>query len=359
MELKRWQRIALKIALSLASTFVALLLAEGLFRLFADKPVLRGAWYLGTSYRILDDDTIVLRPELADPATYAHRPDRPTVVFLGDSFTEGFPFFGDEYFKHAYVGQIARALSDANVINAGQGETGTDQQVRIFEKYILPNVKPTIVVWQLYTNDIHENLNYAAFTVNDAGDALVPLDGSKHWVHTRQAIYDKAPLPKSIKHGSYLFTSLLRATERRPSIPSRYDEHWDRWSLDKIRLELARMQAHAKTHGFTLIPFVIMPGAALAARTDPAWTYNGNTQWFKGIRDVLATTPTFVDTEPTTEDLARAMQQFGVDTIYMGDDDLAPAGDKHLNAAGHWLLVQKLLPAIRAALPPPPPAPSP
>jgi hypothetical protein len=343
----RWRGIAIRVGLVLASTVIALLLAELLFRIVADKPQLRGGWFLGTSHRALDDDTIVIAPRLALPETYAHRPGVPVIVFLGDSFTEGYPLRGDD-FRKVYVERIRTALGvaqvDVDVIAVGQGETGTDQQIRLFEKYVLPNVTPTIVVWELYTNDIHENLNYATFAI-DERDQLVALSARDHWVHRRQAIYDGAPLPEAALRWSYLFTAILRAYETTPTIPARYHGDWERWSLDKIRLGVERVRALAATHRFTLHPIILTPGAVIEARTDPAWKDHNVYRWYGMIRAVLAVVPGFVDVELSPADVARAGGP-----IYLGPEDAAPPGDRHYTEHGHALLAEKLLPVLRADL---------
>ncbi len=125
---------------------------------------------------------------------------------LGDSFTEGYPVYNGKTYPDVLRGLLSNAECRINVINAGQGDTGTDQQLKMFTRYILPRLKPDVVIWSIYPNDIMDNVEKAVYTVSD-NNKFVPLDGPKSWLSIRQFIYDNFPLPAPVKKEATSSTS--------------------------------------------------------------------------------------------------------------------------------------------------------
>lgn len=361
----RWKGILIRIGLVLGSTLITLLMAECAMRTFTSKPQLVGGWWMGKKdWRVLDDDLIVVKPKLTRREHYRHREGAFVIVALGDSFTEGYPYnvrAPEKVVTNVLQSMLRKAGRNVDVINVGLGDSGTDQQMRLFKKYVLPNVRPNLVLWQLYTNDITDNMVYAAYDISLAGPApaLVELDAKKHWIHRRQRIYDWAPLPRSVKDGSYLFQMMLRAFEATQPLPTAYGKNRYKWSLDKIDLQMRHMQELSRKHGFRFHAFLCMPGAVFYHLTGrpriPGGSWkNHSAFWpFEVLRNMIGRLPSFINVDFNPDDLLLVKRRFG-DTytgdLFSGDEDPGtPVGSKHYNEFGYWLLAKKLADALLAA----------
>lgn len=84
--------------------------------------------------------------------TLEHTVKQKTIFFIGDSFTEG---HGIENIEDRYSDIIRKNLPDYNVYNLGLNGIGTKKERDLLT---LAPVKPDIVFWQYFSNDIDELL---------------------------------------------------------------------------------------------------------------------------------------------------------------------------------------------------------
>ena len=125
-------------------------------------PQLSSAWILGHKDRVLDRDILNISRKFIEEdyySAYLERESDQLIIALGDSFTDGYPVARCPGRRppcphdDSYPGILEQLLSqkgqDVSVVRAGMTDTGPDQQLRLFKKYILPTFKPKIVVWQL------------------------------------------------------------------------------------------------------------------------------------------------------------------------------------------------------------------
>lgn len=221
------RRLLVALGLVLGSTLLICGLLEIGMRLAGWNPDLQCEWMLGNPQLVLDADVIIIPRCLLDPTFYAP-PAAPLILTIGDSFTQGFPVRP----QHAYPAVLQRLLAArgvaAEVRNAGMGDSGPDQQLRLLVTRLLPKLRPAVVVWQLFANDVWDNLTKSVYRLRD--DHLVPVSGARHWLAVRQRVFDWTPLPRTIKRKSRLFQLLLHRFERseRPPIDP------VQWSLAKL-----------------------------------------------------------------------------------------------------------------------------
>jgi lysophospholipase L1-like esterase len=96
-------------------------------------------------------------------------PAAPNVLFLGDSFTEGYGVSDGEEFPQL----VARALGRrAQVINAGVGDTGTGYALRLLESGRLPGSPRTVLVYQVCGNDFADNARQGLFSLDSEGQLV-------------------------------------------------------------------------------------------------------------------------------------------------------------------------------------------
>jgi hypothetical protein len=189
---------ALLCAAALAS---ALLVAEAALRPWPVE--LAVVWLLGRNESVMDEEVLFLKPYQRDPATYALDAGLPVVIALGDSFTAAYPVADDAAYTVHLSARLAEKGIEASVVNVGEGDTGPDQQLRVFEHYVLPNARPDVVVWQMYPNDVWDNRTKALYEIRDG--RLAPLDARRNWLFVRQRIFELTPLPAAVKRESRLY----------------------------------------------------------------------------------------------------------------------------------------------------------
>lgn len=110
-------------------------------------------------------DQYGFRPDYRDNA----EPAREKILLVGDSFTYG---HGVSLFA-AYPTILEKNLSakgyDINVINAGVPGYGPDQMYNQLIE-LLPQVKPSIVIWNLYQNDLSDANYYCLYDFDTQGN---------------------------------------------------------------------------------------------------------------------------------------------------------------------------------------------
>ena len=79
--------------------------------------------------------------------------NRPRILFLGDSFTQGYAADAGR----AYVELIKRRLPQAVIWNAAMSGEGTNQAVGTFGR-LAPQMQPDLTIYGLYMNDFDDNL---------------------------------------------------------------------------------------------------------------------------------------------------------------------------------------------------------
>ena len=257
---RHWQKGLLSVLVPLLSCVVSLVVLELGLRIVGYRPVLENAWYLKAQRYVTNKDIVMIEKEMLSEEFYQAPPEKTKIVTLGDSFTDGYPVSS----KYAYPVVLERLLAkkgwDVHLTNAGIGNSGTDQQLRLFKQYILPKLNPDIVVWAFYPNDIWDNVTSSTYTISP-DHQLVPVSATTHWLYRRQSLYRLFPFPEGLKKHSCLFHLLLKSTEglRNPPVPERYNSHPELWGLKKISLAIEEMNTLAVSHNFQMYYVLIAP----------------------------------------------------------------------------------------------------
>lgn len=93
------------------------------------------------------------------------------VVFIGDSFTEGYGVGDDEAFPARIRAALTSRSVNVPVLNTGMGNNGNGSWIKFFE-YDAAKFRPRLVVFQVMANDFDDNLRERLFQL----DALGGLD---------------------------------------------------------------------------------------------------------------------------------------------------------------------------------------
>jgi lysophospholipase L1-like esterase len=283
---------------------------------------------LKSEFLTLDDEVIIVPRILLAPELYQHAPGVPVVVTIGDSFTAGFPVEPSDAYPAVLERWLAERGHTARVVPAGMGDAGPDQQLRLLKTRILPRVRPAIVVWQLYANDLWDNIGKAVYALD--GGTLVPLDPTTHWITVRQHLFGAMPV-RWIRSRSYAFHLLLKATEARArrAVPEGVDER--EWALDKLRAGLAELDRLSATHGFrTYVALVVPETLYLAARDPERW----RDHWTAIEHGKLATV-----VGSRRDHIAVWLGAAYADEVFAGDGrDTTAIGDRHFNERGYAMM---------------------
>lgn len=345
---------ALTALLTLVSCALTALIAEGALRLAGHKPVPENAWYLATPTQVPDRYCITIRPELLRKDTYRCLPGAEQVVALGDSFTEGAFVDRSLSYPSALAGILRDAGKSAVVINAGVGDTGPDQQLSLFKNRVLARTVPDIVIWQFYPNDVWDNVNYPVYTVSREG-ALIPRSGMLHWRFINKVISASIPLPDPVKEKSYLLNSVIKTVENLTAtrVPAEYRADPRLWSRRKLELEAAEMNKLSQAYGFKVYFVLIapqawyLPGAGNGRSAEAAMTLSS----YESLRGLLKGQEHYIEVEFTRRDLTALRERFpgrdfsgplGSELFSPAALDHNPAGDRHFNKYGYWLMARKI-----------------
>lgn len=93
---------------------------------------------------------------------------RSVVMCLGDSFTQGYPVDP----SHSYPAVLEELLPQCCVVNLGIGDSGPDRQLAYFQRWVLPRLKPQLVIWALYANDVRDNVRTAVQDIDPKGQLV-------------------------------------------------------------------------------------------------------------------------------------------------------------------------------------------
>lgn len=129
-------------------------------------------------------------PEPAKPVTDG-------VVFVGDSFTEGYGVQDNETFPALIRAGLQNRGVSLPVLNTGMGNNGNGRWVKFFD-HDATKLRPRIVVFQVMANDFDDNLNEHLFQL-DGNGALRELPiGSPSLARKIETLVDDTPgLPYS------------------------------------------------------------------------------------------------------------------------------------------------------------------
>ena len=256
-----FEKLLLNVGLVVLGLLAGIITVEVTLRLANYNPQISTDWQLEPSRRVLDTDLIMTHPKFFHPEYYSDTNDNLTIIALGDSFTIGYEMSRKESYPRLLKRFLKDSLESVIVFNAGVGDTGTDQQLRLFKKFFLPNVKTDIVIWQFHRNDIYNNIVYPNYKIS-ADNTLIPLDARYNWAYQRLQLYSLIPLPHTLKEHSYIVNALMHFYEGRKhdQVPENYDmDRLKQYGIDKVQLAIEEMERLSRKHSFTVYYVLIMP----------------------------------------------------------------------------------------------------
>lgn len=182
--MNRTKHLIATLLLSLCSVGVALLMAEGVLRMtslvrnvgpsFSEFDPVYGK-HLRRNFsatRITPEFTMrITTNSLGFRGAEPKGPLTGGMLFIGDSYTEGYGVNDDE----TYTALIAAHRPNVPVINAGIGNTGNGRWLRFLDREA-PALKPRTVVFQMTGNDFGDNLREHLYRLDPNTAKLTAFD---------------------------------------------------------------------------------------------------------------------------------------------------------------------------------------
>ena len=335
--------MTMRFIVAVLASAVACLAAEALLHATTSRPKIVSEWSLGKP-RWSDRELIFSPPTFRRPRHYIVDRERQTIVTLGDSFTKGYPVAQKVNYPSLLRERLAADGNPTNVVDVGMGDTGTDQQLRLFERDVIPRVDPDIVVWQLYPNDEWDNLIKPIYEIRN--DALVQRDVTNDWFYVRGQLYRRVPLRSWLTESSYLFRHLLKMAERwqGSAVQEAFAEKPWLWGFEKVRLALVRMKSLAQAHDFRLYFVLVAPQALYFSRETRSPESDRFMRGYDRLFELSSSEPTFIDARFHEFDDRGPAEEIFVD----GSRDLSAPGGRHFNEAGYRRLADLVYARLRS-----------
>lgn len=327
-----------KFILSFISLITGLLCLELSLHLLKWKPYLRDEWMLKSVHHLPNDNLLFFSDSINEILSRETIDDQRTVIFLGDSFTEGFPVVSVDSYPNKLAAVLHGQGYDINPVNAGVGAYAPDQEYKLFKDYLLPRFKPSLVIWQFYSNDLWDNIFNSLYSSKD-GD-LVEIKTSTHRLNLRSQMYPNLPSSQALlensrllRVGFYLLEKIwvYQLLDRTDPIS---------WSTEKIDLEISKMNQLAASYGFKVIYVLVAPQAKyLIEDRDDQPQSNYPLQEHNLLRELLSRQTNFVDLY--FKNFSELLLSRDINDYYVNDgSDGQPVGDRHFNALGYELMAK-------------------
>lgn len=267
------------------------------------------------------------------------------ILMIGDSFTYG----GEVAHLSSYPAILERKLLDSwrnvNVINAGVPGYGPDQQL-MYLLELLPEIKPDLVIWNLYENDITDANYYCIF--NERDGELLQLPSWKNNVYRQGYFVNvfpwlvvRQPISKIVAHavgfpiGGDGTLPIATAGCTQKVTPQRLEELGK-----KVNIILHRASDAAKA-GDAQIEFVLMPTQQSFLGQD------GDPSELEKV-ELIYQLPIFDDTPllDLTDHFNQLSEAEGKDVfheLYLSAKEEPGAFSRHLNPAGNEYAAQQVI----------------
>jgi hypothetical protein len=262
----KWLGRAALVFVSIASV---LALAEGLLRYVGAAQVGLETWHTRLLYRPDPDLIFSLRPnasqrtageefvEIASTNAIGLRGGellelgaRPRILILGDSQTFGHGVRDEAPYPRRLQEFFEAQGQAVEVINAGMQGFGSDQSYKLFNQR-LRGLRPDLVIFAHYWNDIYDNLSKALYLIED--DRLVELDATGHPIYRLGRIHEALPTPiLELRLTRVLFAVLLSVGNVWLTPPD-YENRPERWGRKKLFMQLKELDRMGREDGFRLM----------------------------------------------------------------------------------------------------------
>jgi lysophospholipase L1-like esterase len=94
------------------------------------------------------------------------------ILFVGDSFTEGYGVDDGDEFPQLVGRQLSNQAVRAEIVNEGIGDTGTGRALRLVRAYVAKAPRTSALVYQFSMNDFDDNVRDGFFHLDSNGSLV-------------------------------------------------------------------------------------------------------------------------------------------------------------------------------------------
>lgn len=320
-------------------------------------------WILRDQDWTIDPDLIFARKAvLTEIERVATRSSTvPLVLAIGDSFTAGAPFPDEKSFTAQLQRSLAQESIDIDVLNTGASGYNPDQELMVLNKVLQKGIRPKVVVWSFYINDLYEGGQWSLYTI-DTNGKLASLSGTNNFIFQRQKFFEAVPLPRIVKENSALMTAVLHFYSAKigQELPRQLLEPAANrdWVAQKIQLEIQAANQLAKQYGFTMIFVMIHPQSTyFAPELQKQLGSDGDIADVATLTQILSQEKHFIPLQFNTliESGAYTLEQLrcidrGLVYFATFEQEGFPPGQHHFNELGYALYGEIVKEKIRPLL---------
>ena len=248
-----------------------------------------------------------------------------SVLFIGDSFTEGFGVGDDDTFARATERALRRHGVRARSLNAGHRGFGAAQELKVLRRMLARLPVDAVVVQSFPMNDPSDNVAYGGFGISEG--RLVEHDSPQAPLSVR--------LSKAVSE-SWLWNSYAVRLVNNALMPHGPAP----WNSDtSLELELALLREIIAAVGSRPLVVLVIP-TKLAQQVRPEWQLSSNQ----------------VDEVRRLDEVRRFMKETGVAWIDAGDviadleADAAKSDGAHFSRAGNVLIGEAIAQRLQPSL---------
>ena len=260
------------------------------------------------------------------------------ILFLGDSFTMAPWTNYGESFPSIFSNKLAKSLNICVVqYRLASPGSGTDQQLAVFQD-IVTKLKPNIVIWQFFNNDIFDNIQQALFDVSD--HKLIRRSIKNNFEYIAGTLNQKIPVLKYTSLGKYLmYTGISKDPFHNWTVPPNDLTKRKEYNSEKIPLELKEMLNLSKIYNFsfysTLAPLECLENTQLICSS---WISDNQNL----LRQLLQSNSMFLSMEIYKSNNVLGLQSDfeplpDNSELFNQTNDSNPIGSRHLNKQGNYV----------------------
>jgi hypothetical protein len=318
------------VALALGSVACVVLLAEGSLRfvgagrfgleswqtsflhqpdselIFSMRPNATSVWKTAEFVEEVTTNSLGLRGPEPSASRAAAR-----IVVLGDSMTFGHGVGDEETYARRLAAHFAAAGRQVEVLNAGVRGYGSDQSFALYVTR-LRSLRPDLVIFGHYRNDVDENVHQSLFRIEDG--RLVGMDPTRNVLYRAGLLQQRIPDALLRLRLTRVAIAALLGWGRDEIGPEIHGGRPLAWSRSKILLEMEQLRRTLREDGGELLVL------AVPSRDGPRDEY----RWLAAL--VRLRIPVF---DPG------ARLPWDEEGLFFRQDD-------HLTAAGHDRLAREL-----------------
>jgi hypothetical protein len=275
----------------------------------------------------LTDNIVYIYP---DNISFDSKQDCVEILFLGDSFTRS-PW---TEFSQQYPTQFSQHYSNHNSVCVKQlklatGGANNDQEFLRFSD-VVDEIKPDVLIWQFYENDLWENVKNEILRVD--GEKLSRKSSITNFLFIAGFLNQRIPFIRNTALGDYLLYlgesgDVFRQWNSSLSSPQQISKY-NQQKIPLLLLEMEKLSAKYDFESYTTL-------SPLECQYSTKYEDVCNDYFQNFLRQILVTHSNFVSMEPPEQRNILGVGTEPSSHLFNTKQDNNPPGYRHLSPSGN------------------------